>query len=365
METSGLHILIVDDVLKNLQITVQILKEAGYVFSLAQDGQSALNFLGETVPDLILLDIMMPGMDGFEVCRKIKQNNKLKEIPVIFLTAKDQTEDLVEGFKAGGVDYITKPFNRDELLIRIETHLELSRSKRKILEMLKTRDKLYSIIAHDIRSPLSSITLIINTIAKGKLNIASNEFKTMMQNLEKSTRHTNTLLNNLLEWTKIHGGAITLKPKLSLVYPIIAECLQLLNGNAQDKNISIQILIPNDTEAFFDEVTMHTVFRNIISNAIKFTPENGNITIESGKSDGFVPIIFNDNGVGMPKAVLQKIFEKNEAFTSLGTKNERGSGLGLYLIKDFIEQNKGKIKVDSAEGKGTSFIVYLPTTGNF
>jgi DNA-binding response OmpR family regulator len=126
LKITNRHILIVDDVLKNLQLTAQILKDADYTFSLAQDGQNALTLLEQDIPDLILLDIMMPGMDGFEVCRKIKQDERLNEIPIIFLTARNQTEDLIEGFKAGGLDYITKPFHRDELLIRVKTHLELS-----------------------------------------------------------------------------------------------------------------------------------------------------------------------------------------------------------------------------------------------
>ncbi len=360
METSVHHILIVDDVLKNLQITAQIVKEAGYLFSLSQNGQGAFSILENEVPDLILLDVMMPEMDGFEVCRKIKQNLKWKDIPIIFLTAKDQTEDLVEGFNAGGVDYISKPFNRDELLMRIKNHLELSESRKKILNMSRTRDKLYSIIAHDIRSPLSAIALTISAIAKGKLNTSGEEFKEIISHLDNSTRNTNNLLNNLLEWAKIQRGAINLYPKNTLLYPILTECLQLLDGNVKDKNITVDVCIPEETEAFFDEVTMHTVFRNIISNAIKFTPENGKIFIESKKSANFVSIIIKDTGIGMPQEVLHKIFDKNEHYTSLGTKKERGSGLGLYLVKDFMEQNNGKIEVTSAEGNGTSFSVFIP-----
>ncbi|HEY4785580.1 MAG TPA: response regulator, partial [Bacteroidales bacterium] len=143
-------ILIVDDNLKNLEVLTKILKEEGFLISLAQDGGEALDQLNNITPDLILLDIMMPEMNGLEVCRRIKQNDKLKEIPVIFVTAKNQTEDLVEGFKAGGVDYISKPFQRDELLVRIKNHLELTGSRKRIIALNRTRDKIYSIIAHDI-----------------------------------------------------------------------------------------------------------------------------------------------------------------------------------------------------------------------
>lgn len=150
MENSGKIILIVDDNLLNLQVTAKILKEKGFLISLAQDGETALNMLEQQTPDLILLDIMMPGIDGLEVCRKIKQNKKLKEIPVIFLTAKDQIKDLVEGFKAGGVDYISKPFNRNELLIRVKNHLTISFLTNELRETYKSLKKNQLVLEKDL-----------------------------------------------------------------------------------------------------------------------------------------------------------------------------------------------------------------------
>ncbi len=364
MDVLDSKILIVDDVLMNLQITAQILKEEGYKFSLAQDGKSALNLLENETPDLILLDIMMPEMDGLEVCRIIKKDERLKEIPVIFITAFNQSDDLVEGFKAGGVDYISKPFNRDELLMRVKTHLELSLSKKMLIETIKTRDKLYSIIAHDIRSPFNNIIMLIESIAAGIINVSSKEFKEVIFHLEKSTRETGTLLDNLLDWTKLHIGKITLRPQNTHVLRIINDCIRLLEGNARYKNISIGKNIPVDLMAYFDEVTMHTIFRNIISNAIKFTPENGKIKIETNDTGSYISVIISDTGIGISNEVLSKIFDKNESYSSLGTKNEHGSGLGLQLVKDMVEQNNGTIRVESELDKGTTFIVNIPKKGD-
>lgn len=359
-----INILVVDDNQPNLKVVSSFLKIEGYNIALALDGFSALKVLDENRIDLILLDIMMPGMDGFETCRKMKQNEKLKEIPVIFLTAKNQTQDMVEGFKAGGVDYITKPFNRDELLIRVKNHLEISRSRKKILDMNRTRDKLYSIIAHDIRSPLSGMALTINSITSGTIDVSGARFKEIMVQLKKSTHETLTLLDNLLEWTKFQEGAFSLKPRHTKLYPVACECLQLLKGNADNKNITIEQTIPENTEAFFDEVTIYTVFRNLLSNAIKFTPDHGKIFINADNEGDFVAIKIQDTGIGMSEANVKKIFEKNEPHVSPGTKHERGSGLGLYIVRDFVKQNQGKIKVESAEGKGTTIWVFLPATGN-
>jgi len=356
----NIYILAVDDNQENLKIISNFLKEENYKIALALDGNSALKILEDNAIDLILLDVMMPEMDGYEVCKQVKLNPKTNSIPVIFLTAKNQTEDLVEGFKAGAVDYITKPFKREELLMRIKTHLDLAISKKKIIEMNLTRDKLYSIIAHDIRSPFAAITQAIDAIANGYLETGSDDFINIFQLLKKRTTETSTLLNNLLEWTKLQNENITLSPATKYLSPLLNECIELLKGNATNKKINIDVNIPEDTKAFFDEVTIHTAFRNIISNAIKFTPDNGTIYVNVVNSDHFVEIIIKDTGVGMSEEIIKEIFDNNHFYTSPGTKNEMGSGLGLFLVRDFIEKNNGKINVESKPGIGTSFMVSLP-----
>lgn len=354
-------ILIVDDNIKNLEVLTKICKDEGYLLSLAQDGPTALEQLKSITPDLILLDIMMPEMSGLELCRTIKQNDKLKDIPIIFVTAKTQMEDLVEGFNAGGVDYITKPFNRIELMVRVKNHLELYKSKQKIMEMNQTRDKLYSIIAHDIRAPFSSIKFVINFIADGLIDPASDEFKDIIKELSKSTEETSTLLNNLLEWTKFQSGSLVITPKLLNVFPVVLECMHLLSANACNKSISLTYTLPQEVLAYFDEISMHTVFRNLISNAIKFTPEGGSITLTHETQGSFQVIKVTDSGVGIRPEVMSKLFDKNEHYTTLGTRKEQGSGFGLILIDDFVKQNHGRIEIQSEVGKGTTFSVFIPS----
>lgn len=360
MTDSGKYILIVDDNVKNLQLTASLLKDNGYLISLAQDAEAALIQLNELIPDLILLDVMMPGTDGFELCKIIKKKEKLCDIPVIFLTAKTETADLAEGFKAGGVDYITKPFNRDELLIRVKNHIELASSRKKIVEMNLMRDKLYSVIAHDIRSPISSISLTLSAIASGYLDPASEDFKNILIDLEKTANETNILLDNLLEFTRQQHQNASISPRHSAVYPVIMESVQLLKGNAEKKNITVNCDIPYEIVAYFDEVTMYAVFRNIIFNAIKFTPENGSVRIVAQLENDDVVIRISDTGIGISDEVLKKIFVKNEHFTSPGTNMEQGSGLGLYIVKDFINKNRGRLEIHSTPGKGTDILVLLP-----
>ncbi len=355
-------ILIVDDNLNNLQVVARILKEENYLISLAQNGKQALEQLTDQTPDLLLLDVMMPEMDGFELCRNIRQQERFQNTPIIFLTAKNDSADLVDGFQAGGNDYITKPFNKEELLVRIRHHLELFESKKKIIEMNISRDKLYSIIAHDIRSPLSSISLMIDIISRGILKPGTEDFDEIMDGLNKTTKSTEALLGNLLEWTRFQSGKAILDPKLLKINPIILDCFQLLKQNANNKNISLSLDTENDFEAYFDEVTMHTVFRNLISNAIKFTSENGKIEIRTTTNNNFIDIEFKDTGVGMSQERIDKIFNKNEQQTSLGTNNEKGTGLGLTMVKDFAQKNNGKINVDSKRGEGTTFTISIPVS---
>lgn len=353
-------ILIIDDNPMNLMLASHVLESHGYLTRTVEDGKSGLEEIEKDKPSLILLDVNMPHMDGYEVCRRINQNEKWKEIPIIFLTANNQTENLVEGFQVGGVDYITKPFKSEELLVRVKNHLELAQSKKTIVEMNKSRDKLYSIIAHDIRSPLSGILQTIDAIDQGYFDPNSEDFREIIHHLKIRTKDTSTLLSSLLQWTRLQDENVTLQFKETNISIIINSCIQLLEANAFEKNITISNNIQEDLEAWCDEVSIHTIFRNIISNAIKFTAQNGHINITASKTDSEVIICISDDGVGMSAETLQLIFEENQHYSSSGTANEQGTGLGLMLVKDFIKKNNGKIDIISKIGEGTRFSVILP-----
>lgn len=355
------HILIVDDNKENLKVVSNFLKERDYQIVLALNGNSALDLLQQYKIDLILLDIMMPEMNGFDVCRQLKSNDATRGIPVVFLTAKNEAEDIVEGFKTGGVDYITKPFNKQELHARVQNHLELAESKRIILEMNNTRDYLYSIIAHDLRSPFAGIVTTIDALENGYLDVNSNDFKEIISGLSKTTKETSALLDNLLEWTRLQSSNITLEPKNNLLLPLVLECVNQYAEKAAAKNIEIKTEINENLSAFFDARTILTVIRNLFSNAIKFTPELGEICIRAMQKE-MLKISITDSGIGMDKEIIQQIFNDNRTITTPGTQNEKGSGLGLMLVKDFVKNNNGKIDIDSTPGKGTTFNIYLPLT---
>jgi two-component system, sensor histidine kinase and response regulator len=352
-------ILIIDDTPMNLILTSKSLESEGYQPLTALSGEEGFRLMEEQMPDLILLDISMPVMDGYEVCERLKADNKLKDIPVIFVTANALTEDLVKGFAVGGVDYITKPFKKEELLVRIRTHIELSESRRKIVEMNYNRDKLYSIIAHDIRSPLSGILQTIDAIDQGFISTSDKEFMEIIRYLSDKTRETHVLLNSLLQWTKLQTNGSSLQPVVVELNFLLTSCVKLLHAVAQAKHINISIQ-EGEYRAVCDEMSMHTVFRNLVSNAVKFSKPGGSINISFGETPDAVKVTVSDEGVGMSSDVLQKIFVNDEHFSSSGTENEQGTGLGLMIVKDFVRKNNANIQVESELDKGTRITVTIP-----
>lgn len=358
------NILIVDDNQINLQVVSSFLKELNYNIAISLDGFDAIKILKDTQIDLIVMDVMMPQMDGFETCKKIKEDDRLKDIPIIFLTAKNQTKDIVEGFQAGGVDYVSKPFNGEELKMRIKTHLELADAKQTIVQFHKTRDRIYSILAHDIRSPLASISMLLDGLAGKYIESSGPNFDKLITEISLSTKNTLTLIQNILEWTKTQSDTIALYPETIDMQMIVEKCVSLLALNFQEKKIQLHFSIPYKTEAFVDETTVSNIFRNLISNAIKFTNKGGNVSISSNETDEYVSIIIQDTGIGMPPQIIEKIFERDEHYTCRGTNNEKGTGLGLYMVKDFVKLNKGILKVESEIDKGTIFTISLPKFEN-
>lgn len=351
-------ILIVDDVPKNIQVVANILKNGPYKISFATDGRSTLDYCQKFHYDLILLDIMMPEMDGIEVCKTLKENNITKNIPVIFITARGDTDTIIKGFEAGGVDYVTKPFTAEELLARVKTHLKLKQNEDELRELNKAKNKFFSIIAHDLKGPVSSINKAMNLLLyediteEGRIEI--------MKELKDISTRTFSLIENLLDWAKIQRNTIALNPSFLEVKLSFDETVQLLLPQAKDKNISIIKEIDKDLKIFADERMLKTVFRNLISNAIKFTGFNGNIIIKALKANENIEISITDNGVGISEERFSELFRLGEKISTEGTAGERGTGLGLILCKEFVEKNNGKITLKSKLDEGSSFILTFP-----
>jgi two-component system, sensor histidine kinase and response regulator len=360
-------VLIVDDNSNNIKVVGLTLRRLNYKILIATNGKDAIEMVEKIRPDLVLLDVMMPGMDGYQTCEVIKSDKKNENIPVLFLTALHEKENIVKGFEAGGVDYITKPFNPEELISRVKTHLELKHTRDKLetamenLSQLNSlKDKMFSVIGHDLRSPLGSVKMTLEFLSQSASGSCPPEIRESLDLMIKTTEEIFDLLENLLGWGKSQTGNLFIEPERLNLNELIQSVYFLSKGNLNFKSLYFENEVPADLSVFADLNMLKLVFRNLISNAIKFTSGGGRIRVLAQPSDGNVEVAVEDNGVGIPEENLLRLFDPGNHLTTYGTNKESGSGLGLKLVHDVIARNNGDIRVESEEGKGTSFIVTLP-----
>lgn len=362
------QILIVDDVDKNVQLLAEILLGEGYDVSPASSGEEALDALqSEELPALILMDIMMPGMSGIEAVQKIKKDDRLKEIPVIFLSAKTETESIVEALNSGGADYIQKPFQKAELLARVEVHLnnmvlrqKLIQSNRILDEEVKARDRLLAIIGHDLKSPLGSLMGLASLYAKPSSGIETSELNVFANLVNKSLGNVLNLLSDLLTWARLQGDHLKIIPVMINVHEIVEHVAEFIHESASLKKIQISIEGDHLLKCYSDRFMLETVLRNLLSNAVKFTHENKKILIKYFLSGHLAEIHVIDEGVGISEKILKGLFDLETRHHSRGTNKETGTGFGLKLCREMIEKNNGTIGVDSVENSGSNFFIRLP-----
>jgi|JI8StandDraft_1071087.scaffolds.fasta_scaffold08084_4 two-component system sensor histidine kinase/response regulator len=360
-------ILIVDDTPKNIQVLGKTLHEIGYNVSIATSGSQALDSVRKESPDLILLDIQMPEMDGFEVCKILKANPDTKEIPVIFLTAVIDSEKIVQGFEIGAVDYITKPFHTAELTMRVATHIEIKQSREKIRktnEQLKelnaTKDKFFSIIAHDLKNPFNTLLGFSKLLFENAPNYTTDQIQQYAQIMNHTAKQSYALLENLMQWAKSQTEKIKISPRNSSMNELLSITIPIVNGSALKKNITIENNISTEDLVYADNSLTTTILRNILTNAIKFTHTNGKIIVSTQRKDDFLEVSITDTGVGIEPMNMDKLFRIDSKVTSHGTDNEEGTGLGLILCKEFVEKQGGTIWANSEVGKGSAFTFTLP-----
>jgi signal transduction histidine kinase len=279
---------------------------------------------------------------------------------VIFLTARTDTESIVRGFDVGGVDYITKPFNEAELLARVKTHLKLKQNDTQLRELNAAKDKFFSIIAHDLRSPFNSLIVGLDLLIQSYDTLSEDKKKEYLEMMKKTSYNTLNLLNNLLTWSRSQIGCLACNPDIIHVRNIAEETLVLMNKNAMNKNIRLINRIEENTLVYADMNMITTVVRNLVSNAVKYTTDGGTIIISAKEIGDTWEISISDSGVGIKPEYMRKLFRIDFSHSTPGTAREQGTGLGLNLCKEFVERNSGKIGVESEVGKGSRFYFTLP-----
>lgn len=511
VEDNDLQLKLINEYFKGIEAKVICTKNAFEAWQAAN----------KEIPDIILLDIMMPGMSGIDLCKKFKESRKFSDIPVIFLTALGNKRDIITGLQAGAADYIAKPFDQQELLARVMVHYELKKSKDIILaqnntlklelekrriaeenfrlffqavssspamvmitdkdgiieyvnpafteisgyrldeaqgktsnllksdyhdenffksmwdtitnglewtgeicnkkkngdifweyasiaplknddgsfshivsvmvditqnkqsiekihqfnselqELNATKDKFFSIIAHDLRNPLSILITSTEILANPEYQLNEAETHDFSVEIHKSSKRLYYLLENLLTWARSQTGRIEYSPSYYLVKELIESSISLLAPNATAKNISITADIPDDAVVYCDDNMILAVIRNLISNAIKFTPLNGSIEVKIDKIitstknwNKFLQVSVIDSGIGIPEEELNNMFKIETCNSTLGTQKEKGTGLGLIICKEFIDKHHGDIWVESSTKQGTTFSFTVPIQSN-
>ncbi len=365
---SDYKILIVDDVMSNILLLKVLLKNEKFNIVTAMNGNGAIETTKKEMPDLILLDVMMPDISGYEVAQHLRALPEYNDIPIIFLTALNTTSDVVKGFKMGGNDFISKPFNKEELIIRVKHQISLVAAKRiitqKTEELTRTimgRDRLYSVIAHDLRSPLGSIKMVLNMLILSlpSETIGEDMFQ-MLTMANQTTEDTFSLLDNLLKWTKSQIGRLKYVSQVNDIVSLTESVIEIFVMMAQVKNVRITLDAPSHLEIRMDVDMIKTVIRNLISNALKFSNENTVINVTLKEESERILISVEDHGLGIKEVDKEKVLHPEAYFTTYGTKQEEGSGLGLQLCTDFVKRNGGTLNFTSEYGKGSRFFFYIP-----
>lgn len=362
------EILVIEDEPLIQQTLETYLDISGYIFEIVDCGEKALELLKICRPELILCDIMMPGMSGYQVCAEIKTQIQLKSIPLIFLTALHSSEQILQGFQVGAVDYITKPFNFSELEARIKTHLELSRGRRKLeeytqrLEVLnQEKDHFLGIAAHDLKNPLSTILLRAQMTQMKAQTITPEKLHNSMGQICSDAQRMLEIVTNLLDINRLETGKIDLKYEDFELKTLSSSLIDLWQEKALTKKIKI---VPEWNELplglFTDKHVLFQILENLLSNAIKYSPPDRLVWFEIIQRVDDVCIQIRDQGPGLTLEDQQKLFQKFTRLSAQPTGGESSSGLGLSIVKYLVEQLQGKIWCQSEPGQGAVFGFSLP-----
>lgn len=355
----GMKVLVVDDNADNVRVLVSLLEKSGLDVAIAMNGEKALELVPNYNPDLILLDIMMPGIDGYMVCSKLKKDVRHKNIPVVFITALSQEAQVIKGFEVGGVDYITKPFNLRVVLCRVNTQLHFIKNEKELLQTQKMAaiGRLANSMAHEILNPLNIISLKSQLLSK-QLGDRKGPLKELLETIKEQTQRVLNLINSLALLSKSPS-----KEQSVNVNDLLGQTIDPIKSDEKFKDIKVLMRLGSGLPNLdIDPDELASVFHNLTINACEAMLQGGTLTIESGlvldSQPETIRIDFSDTGAGISNEILEKQFEP--FFT---TKNDiYGAGMGLFVCRDIVEKYHGSIKVKSEVGRGATFSILLPTT---
>jgi two-component system, sensor histidine kinase and response regulator len=373
-EAHGL-LLVVDDDEGNRDVLSRRLEQQGYTVANAENGRRALEMLGANAYDMVLLDIVMPELDGYEVLRQIKADESLRHIPVVMISGLSEMDSVARCIEMGADDYLPKPFNPTLLKARVGASLDKKRGRdrevllfeelqtnyKRLQDLEQLRDDLTNMIVHDLRTPLTSVTAAMQTIDQvGEVNEAQREIMTIAVEGADSLL---AMINSLLDVEKLESGAMELDVALVSLPELISAALSQVAPLAKAKDVElIEQINPDLPWLPCDENKLQRTLVNLVGNAIKFTPPGGTITVEvtSGEQPPSVKFCVSDTGEGIPQEAFDRIFEKFGQVKSREGGRQMSTGLGLTFCKLAVEAHGGQIGVESVPGHGSMFSFWIP-----
>lgn len=357
-------ILVVDDTPANLQLLAEMLKAEGHKVRPVTSGAVALQAALSRPPDLTLLDISMPGMDGYEVCGYLKADAVLKEVPVLFISALGETEDKVKAFNCGGVDYITKPFRCEEVMARVKTQLQIRRQKRslqesydRLRELESLRDSLVHMVVHDMNSPIAVLGIGLSMLEKEAGSGLNEAHRKLLDVSVKSTKKLAEMVSQLLAVSRMEAGEMPLEKSVCELDQIVRNAVQPRVMVCEDNTISVEA--PPGLKTLCDAKIIQRVVGNLVDNAIKFSPAKSEVRVAVLPGRTELQVTVSDNGPGIPEGYRRKIFDKFCQVDSKKNKNF-GTGLGLAFCRLAVEAHGGRIGVECGSGSGSTFWFTLP-----
>lgn len=360
-------ILVVDDNPDNLDILIDSLENFCFTIFVAQSGEEAIKLAEKVFPDIILLDVIIPGINGFETCRRLKKNENTGKIPVIFMTALSDTVNKVKGFDVGGVDYVTKPFQHEDIFARIRAHLtichqqkQLEQQNQELIKINQEKNEFIGIVSHDLKNPLNGIIGVAKLIYKNP--DSSEKWAALIENIGMKMLN---LLSELLDINRLELGKSNLSLQEIELPSLVLESVFYYCNDAEKKQIQLCFDFPDEEfNVYADQRATAQIFDNLISNAVKYSPYGKNVNIRLFQNENFVRCEVEDEGQGLIEDDQQKIFGKFARLSAKPTGGESSTGLGLSIVKKFVELMNGHVWVES-EGKdrGSIFIVELPKYG--
>lgn len=358
-------ILVVDDTIENLRLLTRMLDQHGYETRPVTSGRQALQAVDNEAPHLILLDINMPEMNGYDVCRRIKEREELEDVPVIFLTALTDTADKVRAFDVGGVDYITKPFQVEEVLARVKTHVELRRARLELLEsyerlrsLEELRDNLVQMIVHDMRSPLHILLACLESMELEAQDDLGEQEAENLRSAIAAAEGLSRMATHMLDLSRLEQGKMPLERERC----DLAEIGREVAGRFAQLEPDRPILVDADgpIEATCDGAVIKRVLENLVGNGVKHTPPGGRLRISIEARNQAARIAVDDEGPGIPLEARERIFEKFGTLEARRARTYHSTGLGLAFCKLAVEAHGGTIGVDRGEKGGSVFWFELP-----